>query len=182
MNMKINRILSSALVVIMLFSAISILLPVKAQAAHHSSVSDTKLSNEEVSEIVGNYFKASYASAEEMFQADLAANYLDHSTNGEFSIYVNRYTGVLYYRNNTTGQMLTSNSYNFDGMGLAAKEFASQVTVSYSTVTDTENTKPPMHSSEWAASRNQITVSKIDNGLRVSYAIGDTSTRCLLPV
>ena len=180
MNMNIKRILSSVLVVIMLFSAVSVLVPVKAQAAHYSDVSTTKLDNEKVAEIVSAYQKAAYTSAEEMFQADLAAGYLDHSTNGEFAIYVNRYTGVMYYRNISTGKMLTSNSYNFTGIG-AAKEYTSQISVVYSTVSDTENTKPTMYSSEWAAARNQITVSKIDGGLRVSYAIGDTSTRCLLP-
>ena len=178
--MKLKRILSSALVVIMLFSAISVLVPVQAKAAHHSSVSNTKLTTEEVVKIVEDYQKAEYASAEEMFQAELAAGKLDYATNGNFSIYVNRYTGVVYYRNNTTGEMLTSNSYNFKGAG-GVDELTSQVSVSYATMSNTENTNV-LYSSTWAAKYNQITVSKIDNGLRVSYAIGDTANRCLLPV
>ena len=180
MNMKINRILSSVLVVIMLFTAVSVLVPVKAQAASHSSVSTTKLTTEEVAKIVDDYQKAEYTSLEEMFQTDLAQGRLDYSTNGTFSIYVNRYTGVVYYRNNTTGEMLTSNSYNFKGAG-GVDELTSQVAVSYSTLSNTENTNV-LYSSTWAAKYNQITVSKIDNGLRVSYAIGDTANRCLLPV
>ena len=181
MNMNLKRILSSALVVIMMFSAIAVLIPIEAKAAHHSSVSDTRLTTDEVKVIVNNYQKAEYTSAEEMFQAELALGYLDSSTNGVFTIYVNRYTGVLYYRNNTTGEMLTSNSYNFAGAGGAVDELSSQVAVSYSTISDTENSMV-RYSSTWAAKYNQITVSKIDNGLRVSYAIGDTATRCLLPV
>ena len=180
MNMKLKRILSSALVVIMLFSAISVLVPVQAKAAHHSSVSNTKLTTDEVVKIVEDYQKAEYTSAEEMFQAELAAGKLDYATNGNFSIYVNRYTGVVYYRNNTTGEMLTSNSYNFKGAG-GVDELTSQVSVSYATMSNTENTNV-LYSSTWAAKYNQITVSKIDNGLRVSYAIGDTANRCLLPV
>ena len=180
--MNIKRILSSAMVVIMLFSAISVILPVKAQAAHHSSVSDTKLATEDVLAIVQEYQKATYASAEEMFQSDLALGRLDHSTNGNFSIYVNRYTGVLYYRNNITKEMLTSNSYNFKGMSTdTAREYSSQISVKFSTMTNTESDEV-LHSATWAAERNQITVSKIDNGLSVSYAIGDTANRCLLPV
>ena len=139
MNMNIKRILSSVLVVIMLFSAVSVLLPVQAKAAHHSSVSDTRLTTEEVAKIVDDYQKAEYASAEAMFQADLAAGRLDYATNGSFSIYVNRYTGVLYYRNNSTGDMLTSNSYNFTGAG-GVDELTSQVVVSYATMSNTENT------------------------------------------
>ena len=180
MNMKLKRILSSALVVIMLFSAISVLVPVQVKAAHHSSVSDTKLTTEEVAKIVDDYQKAEYASLEEMFQADLALGRLDYATNGTFSIYVNRYTGVVYYRNNTTGEMLTSNSYNFKGAG-GVDELTSQIAVSYSTMSNTENTNV-LYSSTWAAKYNQITVTKIDNGLRVGYAIGDTANRCLLPV
>ena len=181
MNMNLKRILSSALVVIMMFSAIAVLIPVEAKAAHHSSVSETRLSTDEVKVIVNNYQKAEYASAEEMFQTELALGYLDSATDGVFTIYVNRYTGVLYYRNNTTGEMLMSNSYNFAGAGGAVDELSSQVAVSYSTISDTENSLV-RYSSTWAAKYNQITVSKIDNGLRVSYAIGDTATRCLLPV
>ena len=180
MNMKINRILSSVLVVIMLFSAISVLLPMKAEAANHSFVSGTKLDTEVVKGIVETYQKAEFASAKEMFEFDSKKNYLDYATNGEYTIYVNRYTGVVYYRNNKTGEMLTSNSYNFKGAG-SVDELTSQLAVSYTTLSDTENSKTLL-SSTWAAKYNQINVTKIDNGLRVSYAIGDTATRCLLPV
>lgn len=181
MNMNLKRILSSALVVIMMFSAIAVLIPVEAKAAHHSSVSDTRLTTDEVKAIVNNYQKAEYASADEMFEAELALGYLDYTTDGVFTIYVNRYTGVMYYRNNTTGEMLTTNSYNFAGAGGAVDELSSQISVSYSTIQDTENAMV-RYSSTWAAKYNQITVTRIDNGLRVSYAIGDTATRCLLPV
>ena len=181
MNMKIKRILSSALVAIMLFSAIVILIPVEAKAAHHSSVSENKLTTDEVAKIVDTYQKAEYSSAEELFQADMANGYFDYATDGKFSIFVNRYTGVMYYRNNTTGEMLTSNSYNFVGSSGAVDELSSQISVTYATISDTENAKV-RYSATWAAKYNQISVTKIDNGLRVSYAIGDTATRCLLPV
>ena len=142
---------------------------------------DNKLSIEEVFDIVETYQKASFNSAEEMFQSDLANGYLDYTTNGQFTIYVNRYTGVLYYRNNTTGEMLTSNSYNFENSIGAVPELASQVYVSYATLSSTENVMD-LYSFDWAAKYNQINVSHIDGGLRVSYTIGDTATRCLLPV
>ena len=182
MNMKLKRILSSVLVVIMLFSAIAILIPVEAKAAHHSSVSDTRLTTEEAKKIVEEYQKASFSSAEELFQSDLEKGRLDYSTNGNYTIYVNRYTGVMYYRNNLTGEMLTSNSYNFEGAAGAADELTSQIMINYAIAASSDTPTQPMYSSTWAAKFNQITVTKIDNGLKVSYAIGDTATRCLLPV
>ena len=142
---------------------------------------DNKLSIEEVVDIVETYQKASFNSAEEMFQSDLANGYLDYSTNGEFTIYVNRYTGAMYYRNNATGEMLTSNTYNFSDAAGSVDKLSSQIAVSYSTISAAGN-KNTYYSSAWAAKYNQINVSHIDGGLRVSYAIGDTATSCLLPV
>ncbi len=189
MNMKLKRILSSALVVIMLFSAIAVLLPVQAQAAHYSStsVSSDRLSDDAVKKIVENYSNSAYSSAEEMFLADLEGDpdvegdtYLDYATNGTYSIYVNRYTGVMYYRNELTKEMLTSNPYKLKGVG-GSEEFMSQVSVVFSTVSNTGVTET-YQSYTWAALKNQISVTKIDNGLRVSYAIGETATRCLIPI
>ena len=180
--MNLKRILSSALVVVMLFSAVALLIPIEAKAAHHSSIGESVLTEEQVANRVTKYQKANYTSVEAMFQEDKKNNELDCSTNGIYSIYVNRYTGVLYYRNEITGEMLTSNSYNFKNADTATSaEWASQVSVSFYPISD--NTKESIyHSSQWAAARNQIKVSKINNGLRVSYAIGNTATRCLLPV
>lgn len=181
MNMNLKRILSSALVVIMLFSAFALLMPVEAKAAHHSSVSSTRLDDDSVKAIITAYRNAKFDSAEQMFQSDLAAGYLDFTTDGNYSIYVNRYTGVMYYRNNTTGQMLTSNSYNFEGSSGYSDQLTSQIVVNYTTVSDSAGSTP-MYSSTSAADYNQITVTRIADGLRVSYAIGDTATRCLLPI
>ena len=180
--MKLKRILSSALVVIMLFSAVAVAAPIDASAAHYSTVDTGKLSDDEVKAIVQEYRTAKFNSAEEMFQYDLANGYLDYSTNVNYTIYVNRYTGVMYYRNELTGEMLTSNSYNFGGADVkSSSPWASQVSVTYSKVTDTSY-EATLNSSEWASERNQIQVSKIENGLRVNYAIGTAAGRCLLPV
>ena len=180
--MNFKRILSSALVVIMMFSAVSLLIPIKSNAAHSSSVSQVITNNDDVKKIVQEYRKAKFSSAEEMFQSDLNNKHLDYVTNGVYTIYVNRYTGVVYYRNELTGEMLTSNSYNFNNASEdSAAEWASQVSVTYSKVTDT-SFEDTYHSSQWASERNQMKVSKIENGLRVSYAIGTTASRCLLPV
>lgn len=178
--MNIKRILSSALVALMIFTSFAALIPVKADAAHYTEVGENTKTANEVADIVDAYQKAKFESADEMFLSDLDAGYLDHSTNGTYSIYVNRYTGVLYYINNATGEMLTSNSYNFDGYSGAVEALSSQIYVVYSKISSTEKDER-MYSSSWAAAKDQITVTKINNGLRVSYAIGETATRFLLP-
>ena len=146
------------------------------------NLGDNVLSENEIAEsIATSYQQATFASAEEMFLSDLGKEYLDYVTNGEYTIYVNRYTGVMYYRHNATGQMLCSNSYNFEKSQGAVDELSSQIMISYSTVS-ASNKDLSLESSKWAAMMNQIDVSRINGGLRVSYVIGDTATRCLLPV
>lgn len=176
--MNKNRILSTALVIVMMLTVFLPIIPVRSEAAYSSQVSANRLSDDEVKKIVETYQKATFADAETMFKSDLDAGYLDKSTNGAFSIYVNRYTGVMYYRNEATGEMLTSNSYNFKKV---SEDLTSQVALWYSTVSDTEN-EIKMNSSKWAAIRNQITVTRIDGGLRVSYAMGNTAIRELVPL
>ena len=181
--MNFKRILSSALVVIMMFSAVSILIPVNSQAAHYTVVTDEEYkSSDEIRGIVQTYRKATFSSVDEMFEYDKKKGYLDYVTNAAYSIYVNRYTGVMYYRDELTGKMLTSNSYNFGNADIkSSSPWASQVSVTYSKVTDT-TFEDTLHSSEWAAERGQIKVTTIENGLRVNYAVGTTASRCLLPV
>ena len=181
--MNLKRILSSALVVVMMFSAVALLIPVKSQAAHYAVVNEEEYkSSDEIRAIVQSYRKATFTSIDEMFEYDKKEGYLDYVTNAAYSIYVNRYTGVMYYRDELTGKMLTSNSYNFNGADIkSASPWASQISVTYSKVTDT-TIEETLHSSEWAAERGQIKVSKIENGLRVNYAVGTTASRCLLPV
>lgn len=67
-----------------------------------------------------------------------------------------------------------------DGKTTSVKEeLLSQVIVRYSDITT--NQAVDMYSFEWAAMKNQISVSKIRNGIRVEYTIGTESTRKLMP-
>lgn len=192
--MKLNRILSLALVAVMLVTSFAAIIPVKAEAAYTSEVNSQRKSLEEITEIMKVYMAGGYevenpvtgavetvqfADAYERLEYDLAQGHLDKATNGKFTIYVNRYTGVMYYQNNATGEMLTSNPFNFPADKGKTEDLFSQVKLRYSTVSDTEpDTK---YSSVDAASRNQITVTPINGGLRVSYTMGNTATRELYP-
>ena len=184
--MKIKRILSSALVAVMLFTMSVALMPIEADAAHSPSVNKNEQYTVEYikEEIVKKSYDYSYESAEEMLEAELAAGYLDSvkSKSGKYSIYVNRYTGTLYYKNNATGEVLTSNPYDLSNVSseTTKAQLISQVSVSFAPLSSTTSVIP-YYSSTWAAEYGQISVYPIANGLRVNYTLGDTSTRFHLP-
>ena len=185
--MNLKRILSSALAVVMVFSALVAIIPARVSAAHSSSVgSDVSLTQQEIQALVKESYKYNWSNAAEMLEYELGLGYLDYVSSAEnkYTIYVNRYTGVLYYVNNVTGEILTSNPYNpFYSDGLAEKtrmELMSQVSVRFFD-TSNESSITIYDSAKWAAEYAQIKVSAISNGLRVSYTLGDTTARFLLP-
>ena len=101
--MNFKRIVSAALVCVMLAMSIVTVLPIKANAAYSSEVDqNATLPLDSVKAIVNAALLGNYASDLEMLEADMAAGYVDHvtSADGKYTIYVNRYTGVMYYKNN----------------------------------------------------------------------------------
>ena len=177
----------------MLVTSFAAIIPVKAEAAFTSEINSQRLSLTEVETIIKNYktgkngktdpvtgLAETFGDAYERLAYDLEQGYLDKASNGKFTIYVNRYTGVMYYQNNATGEMLTSNPFDFPITVGTNEELFSQVVIKYSSVSDTESDKT-MYSSVEAAGRNQITVTRINGGLRVNYSMGNTATRVLVP-
>ena len=78
--MKIKRILSAALVAVLLSAAVLGVIPVAAGAAYSesSNVSKATLSIDEIKEYIDkDYLMSNYSSAEEMLNADLKKGYLD---------------------------------------------------------------------------------------------------------
>ncbi len=186
--MKIKKILTSALIAIMLFTSAASIIPTRASAAHSGSSDSVKLTSDAVASIVNDYIKPDASKSElkftsnrDMFEYDMSKGYLVGSTNGKYSIYVNCYTGVMYYINNLTGEILTSNPYSVGSATDGYKyTMASQIELSYSKVSGEEG--GTMYSSQEAALRGQITVTRIDGGLRVNYALGETAVRYLMPI
>ncbi len=128
-----------------------------------------------------NYFN-NISSASELLEKELSAGQLMYTTSddGMYTIYVNVYTGYMYYKNNLTGQILTSNYYNYSATSTASEELFSQIYIEYYNITESSNFKV-LHSFKDAAARGQIYVSKLTNGLRVNYTLGDTALRYLVP-
>ena len=183
--MNFKRILSSALTVVMIFAMVAGFIPTRTYAAHSSSVAgSSSLSQDEVKKIVTDSYLYTFGSAEEMFEYEFGLGYLDSATSagGQYSIYINRYTGVVYYINNVTGQILTSNPYNVGIVNSddTKKDLMSQISIEFFETANSVK-KNTYLSSTWAAEYAQISVSPIAQGLRVSYSLGDTSTRFLVP-
>ena len=184
--MNTKRIISFLLSAVMIFGLSVALIPTKVEAAHSPSVeTESKYTTEQINAIVEAAYKYNFENAQQMLEYELDLGYLDSvkSKTGSHTIYVNRYTGVLYYVNNTTGEILTSNPYNpLTGASSdnRRKELMSQITIAF--VESANTTKSDTYySAEWAAERAQIKVSPISGGLRVNYTLGDTTTRFLLP-
>ncbi len=200
--MNIKRILSTALTVVMIFTMLITALPVTALAAHSQSsvsasakvpagIEEANLSSEELTAYLKSYLEYNYDSAAEMLSDELNAGllYYANSADGVYTIYVNKYTGFVFYVNNVTGQILTSNPINpgyLDANGTVAvqrefrEELMSQIIVSFVESVNSLNAYT-YTSHKWAANRAQIEVTAISGGLRVSYTLGDTTARFLLP-
>ncbi len=182
-----NRILSSLLVVVMLLSVVIGLVPVQVEAAHSPSVGGSSTyTSEQIKRIVQAAYEYKFNSAAEMLTFELGMGYLDYvySKGNLYTIYVNRYTGCMYYVNNSTGQILTSNPYN-PGLISASdvkQQLMSQITVAYMLDTGELTVAQLLYGSRDAAERAQITVSQISGGLRVNYTLGDTATRFIVPM
>ncbi len=182
--MKIKKLISSALTIVLLLGAILAVVTVSASAVCDSTSATANLSSEQIKEVVNASLDYEFETAEEMLAYELSLGYLDSMTTADkkFSMYVNRYTGLFYYVNNVTGQILTSNPSNVKEFnnGSVAKLLMSQISIEYIVnATNKENTD--FNSTEWAALYSQINTSFISNGIRVNYTLGDTTTRFLLP-
>lgn len=176
MNMK--KLISTALVAVMLFTGIVCSFPLTTGAAYSTAtVSGATLTTEEIKDAADASKTYTYKTAQETLDAELAAGYLDHvvSPDGKYTLYINRYLGYVYYVNNTNGQILTSNPV---GAG-DNDQLLSQLIIRFTYIVGGD--EKTFDSFKEAARRGQLSLSKITGGIRVSYTIGDTTTRFLLP-
>lgn len=185
MKTKLNKIVSALLLSVMIFSSVSVCLPIVASAAASESyVADANVQGKDPAVVLEEKLTHD-RTAEDALAYDIQEGLVDYYTNGTFSIYVNRYTGMLYYKNELTGQILTSNPTDPQfgknaEKGESAMKLLSQITVSLFENSNTKNVYT-MDSTAKSAMLGQISVSPIKNGLRVNYAIGSTANRYLLP-
>lgn len=186
-----KRILSMMLALLMAFGSFGIFctVPATVSAADAAADGDTTIGGSATDEsedsayveIVAAALRTNYESPEDKLQNDanmrLAVKY------GQYELYVNDYTGEMGVKDTTTGQILLSNPYRIDdaqGMVVTDQtraELMSQIMIGF---IDNGNSKVYNSYTE-AASRGQIKVKNIKQGIRVEYAIGREDANYLAP-
>ncbi len=194
-----KKIVSTALVAVLLVTSLFAALPLQTFAAYSEYTHTTmdaataQMAQDAVTQISNRYNGKVYATAEEMLTEEKNNGYLDScqvtTEGGEvFTLYVNRYTGMMYYVNGATGQILTSNPYDLSNVSISGnlddngyvQQLKSQILLDYAENTKMDE-KSSMSSYKDAVSRYQISVTPIAQGLRINYTLGDTSRRPLFP-
>lgn len=114
--------------------------------------------------------------------AKLSKMTLKRSQNG-YNLYCDEYTGEVALQKIATGQILFSNPYDVASMTAAnsastREKLLSQIFIEYE---DSDGTTKTMYSYAEAATRGQIIVKNIKNGIRVEYTMGRQEARRLVP-
>lgn len=189
--MKFKKILSTALIAVSLFTCIASALPLTASAAYsqHTSTAVSTDAKAAIEAVKDNY---SYGSAQEMLDAETALGYIDTyematESGSVYSLHINRYTGMMYYVDGTTGQILTSNPFDMSSIKLKDDSeymmmLKSQILVKYNLNSQlSDKAVQQMTSYVYSAKKYQLSVTPITGGFRVNYTIGNTSSRFLFP-
>ena len=192
--MKMNKIISSALVLVMLFASFCVVIPVSAaepQNTHEISILDSEkvISDfDQIKEITGAYKTYNFSSAKEMLDYELnpdgdastSDSYLDYVKYGNYSVYVNRYTGFMYYVNELTGQILTSNPIDPGYRNDIDISILSQLEIEFFKTTDAS--MDSYTNFQWLEIGSFITVSNYgDNGIAVEYTLGPAESAYIAP-
>ncbi len=181
----------------MLLTSILTVLPVTALASYAyedavtvtmGSVDDEKNEKDALKEMGEAYLKNNYATAADMLADELASGALDKVSAGGYNLYVNRYSGFVFYENTKTGQILTSNPVDpyYSSRNLTT-DLMSQIEISYS---DLSNPTPEGSGTYDSMSQIQLgfslklsEVSRSDGarGISVQYSLGVNSADFRVP-
>lgn len=141
-------------------------------------------------DVLTDAYDHSYASASAYVTDQVSKGYMKLMARAYgYELYCNEYTGEMAYVNVATGQVLTSNPYDFSELPQTGTEadptkssthtnLLSQVEVRF---VDNENKERTFTSFVEAAARGQIAVKYMNNGFRVEYTMGRLNTTYLLP-
>lgn len=108
--------------------------------------------------------------------------------NKTFQLYVDAYSGEVAVKNRRTGEILFSNPYNVglstadDSNGSTKSELLSQIIVHFYENKEGEENLKTYTSYMEAACREQVVVKSIKNGIRVEYSIGRDGGKTLVPM
>ncbi len=183
--MKIKRIITMLLAVLMMLGTISSVLVINTSAEDiKGTLPPIRLKDEngketediDYKETVNQYFTHEFATP----QARIEAMEMKFQKDG-FQLYVDNITGEVATVNIATGEILFTNPYDVANSNTKSdsvkQQIMSQIVIKY-TDNDTEKY---FYSCEQAAMNGQITVKNIKNGIRVEYKIGREETKMLVP-
>ena len=122
----------------------------------------------------------SFESVEERFEYDKTEGYLDSVTYNGFSIYVNKYTGAVYYTNEESGKLLSSELPGYGELDEECTKNSSQIHIGY--LDYSQGDDQTLYSAIDAAERGQISTEFLKNGIRVNYTLGNMDLRKILPI
>ena len=192
--MKMKRIISTVLAVLMLISAFAVTASATETSEDGGSYAwKTKSSQPTLNYFTGMKLKPAEAGSEELVPdvdsgvviktPEDKLEYMDLRFEKDgYQIYVDHYSGEVATRCVATGEILFSNPYTV-GNSVASDsiktQLMSQIIVKYTDVTTGDS--GTYYSYEWAAQRSQIIVRNIKNGVRVEYTIGREESRMLVP-
>ncbi len=194
--MKLNRIISSALVLVMLLTSILTVLPISSMAAtpYQNAVAvemgvadEEKNTKSALKEMLDKQFKNNYSTASEMLRAELADGSLDKVSAAGYNLYVNRYSGFVYYENTRTGQILTSNPIDpYYRNSKLDDKVMSQIELAYTDVSNFSATTTPYNSVAELRQGFALKVSEISRydgsrGISVQYTLGVNSSDFRVP-
>ena len=167
---KIIKTLSAFLALVFVIGAAPAIVTEEVSAAYSDRVN-------EKGEPIINYFTEQYYTDE-----DKLADMTLYKTQNGYAIYVEEYTGEVAFRDLTTGDTIFSNPYDIGIQGNANSKAVKEQLLSQIVLTYKDNgVSKTMYSYSQAATRGQITVKNIKNGVRMEYAIGEIMVTRLVP-
>ncbi len=203
--MKIKKLISSALVFVMLFTTMVAVLPISssAQEANIEKViaEPQEIEGEVVQEICEDYRLYGskftdrdgqevlpFTNARETLDYELSKGYIDYVKYANAAVYVNRYTGLMYYENTLTGQIITSNPYDpaystKDGGTFVTigDDKLSQIELKYFEAANTSRTGD-FNTLYWIEQNAMApVVSGTEDGLAVEYILGSALDAFIAP-
>ena len=130
--------------------------------------------------VTNEILKQSYANAQQKIDSD--PNMTKYVTVGTKELWANVLTGEVYIKDAITGQIMITNPYDLQGCTATKKaELMSQLVINYSSTTSATLSGKNMNSFTEAATRGQISMTPIQDGIRLDYIIGDTTKRYIMP-
>ncbi|MBQ7152927.1 MAG: hypothetical protein IJR83_03195 [Clostridia bacterium] len=174
MKNKLIQILSVFLTCLMVFGSVTAILTTQTFAAEQTQEEIEAEAYKALTE--KDYVKEGYKSAE-----DKLATMKCYLTKGDYSLYFQQYTGEFAIKDEKTGEFLLSNPFDVAtsiGSETTKQEILSQILVRF---IDTSGAKKTFTSYKEACLREQISIQRIKNGVRVEYIMGDENSRRLVP-